>query len=187
MKLSEAISVLSDEKIYCEIDAETRRISVPDAYQILGVESDEDVERVWFKVPKIVGDNIDLSTLTIFVNYENAIGEKDRYYAQDMTVEGDYITFSWLVSRKCAKAKGTIKFIVCAKQSQEDEITNEWNTTVAQAQILEGLEPDEITEETDKDIIMQLLNELDEIKAMGGAGAPSFVIRDNHLIAIYDD
>lgn len=190
MNLEEAIkkaTELSEEKVYCEIDPETREISVPETYRIIGVESDEDVERVWFKCPKIVGDSIDLSTLFIYVNYENASGEKDRYYCDDMSVEGDSIIFSWLISRKCAKTRGTVRFIVCAKKSQDEDITNEWNTTVAEAEVLEGLEPDESFEETQADIINQILKELEEIKAMGGAGAPSFVIRDNHLIAIYDD
>lgn len=61
------------------------------------------------------------------------------------------------------------------KKSIEEDVTNEWNTTVARSQVLEGLEPDESFEETYPDIINQILQELDEIKAMGGAGAPSFM------------
>lgn len=74
----QALDASSQEIQYCEIDPETRQISVPDTYSILGVESDDAVERVYFKCPKIVGDNIDLSQLVIFINYENASGEKDR-------------------------------------------------------------------------------------------------------------
>lgn len=189
--LDDALAVLDtqqEEIQYCTIDPETREITVPDTYKILGVESDEDVERVYFKCPKIVGDNIDLSSLVIFVNYQNASGEKDRYYCDDVSVKGDEITFSWLISRKCAKTPGTIQFIVCAKKSVEEDVTNEWNTTVARSQVLEGLEPDEFFEETYPDIINQILQELDEIKAMGGAGAPSFYVNEKgHLIAKYEE
>lgn len=189
--LDDALAVLDtqqEEIQYCTIDPETREITVPDTYKILGVESDEDVERVYFKCPKIVGDNIDLSSLVIFVNYQNASGEKDRYYCDDVSVKGDEITFSWLISRKCAKTPGTIQFIVCAKKSVEEDVTNEWNTTVARSQVLEGLEPDEFFEETYPDIINQILQELDEIKAMGGAGAPSFYVnKKGHLIAKYEE
>lgn len=190
MNLEEAIKAteLSEETVYCEIDPKTREISVPETYKIIGVESDEDVERVWFKCPKVVGDNIDLSTLFIYVNYENASGEKDRYYCDDMSVEGDSITFSWLISRKCAKTRGTVRFIVCAKKSQEDDITNEWNTTVAESQVLEGLEPGETYTEEEKDIITQLLEKVNTLIAMGGAGASSFYIReDGHLIQVIED
>lgn len=189
--LDDALAVLNtqqEEIQYCTINPETREIIVPDTYKILGVESDEDVERVYFKCPKIVGDNIDLSSLIIFVNYQNASGEKDRYYCDDVSVKGDEITFSWLISRKCAKTPGTIQFIVCAKKSVEEDVTNEWNTTVARSQVLEGLEPDEFFEETYPDIINQILQELDEIKAMGGAGAPSFYVNEKgHLIAKYEE
>lgn len=189
--LDDALAVLDtqqEEIQYCTIDPETREITVPDTYKILGVESDEDVERVYFKCPKIVGDNIDLSSLVIFVNYQNASGEKDRYYCDDVSVKGEEITFSWLISRKCAKTPGTIQFIVCAKKSVEEDVTNEWNTTVARSQVLEGLEPDEFFEETYPDIINQILQELDEIKAMGGAGAPSFYVNEKgHLIAKYEE
>lgn len=191
VNLEEAIKAteLSEKTVYCEIDPETREISVPETYKIIGVESDEDVERVWFKCPNIVGDNIDLSTLFIYVNFENASGEKDRYYCDDMSVDGDYITFSWLISRKCAKSKGTVRFIVCAKKSQDEDVTNEWNTTVAKSEVLEGLEPNESFEETQPDIINQILEEIEKIKAMGGAGASSFYIRksDGHLIQVIND
>ena len=45
----------------CVIDPETRTITVPPEYQILGVENDKRVERILFRCPKIVGDNQDLS------------------------------------------------------------------------------------------------------------------------------
>lgn len=188
--LNDALNALAEstnETQYCMIDPETRQITLPATYNILGVESDEDVERVWFKCPKIVGDNIDLSSLYIFVNFENAVGEVDRYYCEDMRVDGDYIVFSWIISRKCAKAKGKIRFIVCAKKSLEEDVVNEWNTTIATSEILEGLEPEKTYTEEEKDIIMQLINKVNELISMGGAGAPSFYINEQgHLIARYE-
>lgn len=183
----QALDASAQEIQYCEIDPETRQISVPDTYSILGVESDDAVERVYFKCPKIVGDNIDLSQLVIFINYENASGEKDRYYCDDVSVKGDEITFSWLISRKCAKTPGTIQFIVCAKKSVEEDVTNEWNTTIAKSEILKGLEPETSMSEDQQDIVMQLIEKLNTLIEMGGAGAPSFYINDEgHLIAVYN-
>lgn len=183
-----ATAEASSEPVYCEIAPESRVITVPETYQIIGVESDEDVERVLFRCPKIVGDNIDLSTLYLFVNFENASGEKDRYYCDDVEIDGDHITFSWLISRKCAKTKGTVRFIVCAKKSMEEDVVNEWNTTVAEAQVLEGLEPENTYTEEEQDIILQLIEKVNDLIEMGGAGAPSFYVReDGHLIAVYDE
>lgn len=146
-----------DEK--CIIDPDTRTISIPTGYQLLGVESDEKVERLEFQCPKIVGDNIDLSQLQIRINYQNASAQKDQYIVDDVAQAGDNITFSWLLSRKVTQYRGTVQFIVCAVKINDDAtITNEWNTTLAQAQVLQGLEVDtpEPSEEQ-SDVIAQLM------------------------------
>ena len=148
------------EHPYCIIDADSRKITVPDEYKLLGVESDENVERVYFKCPKIVGDGIDLSTLGLRINYQNANSQKDSYPVDDLTVENEFITFSWLLSRKAVAYKGTVKFIVCAVRTGDDGmVSNEWNTTIASAEVLEGLEVDfsSIPDEEGKDLLESLI------------------------------
>lgn len=151
------LSVESPDK--CVIDPESREIVIPETYQILGVESDEKVERIEFECPKIVGDNIDLSKLQIRINYQNANGDKDQYIVEDVETNGDNIEFSWLLSRKVTMYRGTVNFVVCAVKVSGETIQNEWNTTLAISQVLEGLEVDtpEPTEEQ-SDVITQLLN-----------------------------
>lgn len=151
------LSVESPDK--CVIDPESREIVIPETYQILGVESDEKVERIEFECPKIVGDNIDLSKLQIRINYQNANGDKDQYIVEDVETNGDNIEFSWLLSRKVTMYRGTVNFVVCAVKVSGETIRNEWNTTLATSQVLEGLEVDtpEPTEEQ-SDVITQLLN-----------------------------
>lgn len=142
----------------CIIDPETRTISIPTTYQLLGVESDEKVERLYFQCPKIVGDNIDLSQLQIRINYQNAGNEKDQYIVDDVATDGDNITFSWILSRKVTAYMGTVQFIVCAVKVSGSTITNEWNTTLAKAEVLEGLEVDDPTpSEEQSDVIAQLM------------------------------
>ena len=148
------------EHPYCIIDADSRKITVPDEYKLLGVESDENVERVYFKCPKIVGDGIDLSTLGLRINYQNANSQKDSYPVDELTVENEFITFSWLLSRKAVAYKGTVKFIVCAVRTGDDGmVSNEWNTTLASAEVLEGLEVDlsGIPDEEGKDLLEALI------------------------------
>lgn len=67
-----SVEPFAEEMVCCVIDPETRVIDVPAEYQLLGVESDEKVERMYFQCPKIVGDNIDLSKLALRVNFRNA-------------------------------------------------------------------------------------------------------------------
>lgn len=150
------LSVESPDK--CVIDPESREIVIPETYQILGVESDEKVERIEFECPKIVGDNIDLSKLQIRINYQNANGDKDQYIVEDVETNGDNIEFSWLLSRKVTMYRGTVNFVVCAVKVSGETIQNEWNTTLATSQVLEGLEVDtpEPTEEQ-SDVIAQLM------------------------------
>lgn len=146
------------------IDADTRSIYVPESEKFFGVESDQNVERKKFKCPKIVGDNIDLSTLHLYINYQNGNGNKDSYMIQDMAVSGDYITFSWVLSRNVAAYKGTVRFIFCAKKADSSgNLVNEWNTTVAEGEVIEGLEATTTVADNNPDIIEQMLTLLKNV------------------------
>lgn len=149
---------LVEDDEYCTIDPETRVIAIPPEYQLLGVESDEKAERIYFKCPKIVGDNIDLSKLALRVNFRNAGRMVDQYLVDDVAVDGDNITFSWLLSRRVTQYEGDVNFIVCAVRVSGETITNEWNTTLATAQVLEGLEAEMVLPEEETDIVNQLLS-----------------------------
>ena len=148
------------------IDAETRTIELPESERIFGVESDKASERKYFRCQKIVGDNIDLSTLNLFINFKNANNEGDIYHIDDVVVDGDYITFSWLLSKKVtayktdASKNQLLSFIFCAKSGEGPE--NEWNTTIcSDGVVLEGLEPGESIAEDNPDIIQYILERLD--------------------------
>jgi hypothetical protein len=156
------ISVQSNEERIV-IDPITRVINIPEDY-IIGVESDEKSDRMYFQCPKIVGDNVDLSKLRLYVNFENANKERDNYFVDDVTVNEGNILFSWLFSRKVTKYKGDVKFIVCAKKS-EDNLTLEWNTTVAKGLSLEGIEVELSDEEQSiaSDYLIQLEKELSSL------------------------
>lgn len=146
------------------IDADTRSIYVPESEKFFGVESDQNVERKKFKCPKIVGDNIDLSTLHLYINYQNGNGNKDSYMIQDMAVSGEYITFSWVLSRNVVAYKGIVRFIFCAKKADSSgNLVNEWNTTVAEGEVIEGLEATATVADNNPDIIEQMLTLLKNV------------------------
>lgn len=156
--LAAMVEPLPEDDGYCIIDPETRVITIPPEYQLLGVESDEKAERLYFKCPKIVGDDIDLSKLALRVNFRNAGQVVDQYLVDDVAVDGDNITFSWLLSRRVTQYEGDVNFIVCAVRVSGETITNEWNTTLATAQVLEGLEAEMVLPEEETDIVTQLLS-----------------------------
>lgn len=161
MTVEEALAASVAEPVndIFEIDPETRVITVPASEKLFGVANDGNSERKHFRRPKIVGDNIDLSTMHLYINYQNANGQKYPYLVEDVQTDGDYITFSWLISPNVTAYKGQIKYIVCAKNGA----TAEWNTTLAEGTVLEGLEATEEIVEKNPDIIEQILTRLDNV------------------------
>ena len=161
MTLEEALEVSGAEPVndIFEIDPETRVITVPASEKLFGVANDGNTERKHFRCPKVVGDNIDLSTMHLYINYQNANGDKYPYLVEDVQTDGDYITFSWLIGPDVVAYKGQVKFIVCAKG---DGTIPEWNTTLAEGTVLEGLEATDEVVERNPDIITQLLNRMRE-------------------------
>lgn len=165
MSAKEDVNLLSEESDICTIDAKTRTIFVPSTIVVCGVQSDKNAERIKFSCPKIVGDNLDLSKFSVRINFENVssvdfnVSIKDQYICDDVAVDGENVTFSWLIGRNAARYMGTVRFIVCAVKTDSDSnISVEWNTTIAEVPVLEGIEIDQpqIGQE-EKDVINQLL------------------------------
>lgn len=161
MTIDEALAAAVVEPVndIFEIDPETRVITVPASEKLFGVANDGNSERKHFRCPKIVGDNIDLSTMHLYINYQNANGQKYPYLVEDVQTDGDYITFSWLIGPDVVACKGQIKHIVCAKNGA----TAEWNTTLAEGTVLEGLEATNEVVARNPDIIEQILTRLDNV------------------------
>ena len=167
MTLEEAFAAATvddgSETVYCTVDDDTRLVTIPEKYKKLGSESDEKAKRVWFRFPKMVGNNgIDLSAVRVRVNFRNANGDGDIYMVQDLTVDGDYVVFSWELSRKVTAYKGNVGFVVCAvKSSADGTAKNEWNTTLnRECGVLEGLEVTEQITQENPDIIEYILANL---------------------------
>lgn len=125
---------------YLEINADDRSIIIPAEENLLGVENDNKGARKYFICPKIVGDNIDLTKSDVYINVQNASGEKsgkDRYPVQNMTASGDNVTFEWVLERKVTSHKGSVRFAVCVREKGTER---EWHTTFATGNALEGEE-----------------------------------------------
>lgn len=161
MTLEEALAASEAEPVndIFTVNPESRTITVPETEKIFGVFSDGNTERKHFRCPKVVGDGIDLTTLHLYINYQNANGKKYPYLVEDVQADGDYITFSWLISPDVVSYKGTVKFVLCAKKGTELE----WNTTLAEGTVLEGLEATDEVVERNPDIIEQILTRLDNV------------------------
>ena len=161
--IDEIFNAMADEAAeagheYLIIDPETRTITVPESERIFGVTGDELADRKYFMCPRYVGDNLDLAGMFIRVNYRNAGGDEDGYLVEDVTVVGDYVTFSWRLWPKVTEYKGAIEFGVCADLPNTTERRfPDWNTALASGEVLEGLHPyDGTVEEETRDVVTQL-------------------------------
>lgn len=145
------------------LDEKTRRINVHADYKQLGVESDEKSKRVFFEFPRFV-DNVDLEDLDLYINYENAHGEKGIYLIEDKESSSDSVTFSWILSRHVTLYKGTVGYIVCAKKPGEivDTLV-EWNTKIATGEVSQGLEASRFVEIQNHDALEQIWNAIQDL------------------------
>lgn len=161
------------------IDAESRTITVPSSERLFGVTGDMNIERKYFRCPKIVGDNVDLSTHQIFIAYVYTETESGSifpsigvapYHCEDVEVDGEDITFSWKLTGNVFKNPGFILFKMYAKRTETDPNTV-FNTTPAIGTVLATI-PDgteEIVEEH-PDVIAQIFDRLDALESVGGGG-----------------
>ena len=163
----------TDQEEICTIDNDLRTITVPSGLQTVGVESDEDVRRLNFQMPKQYHE-VDLSEFNIRINFMNANNQGDVYAVTDKAISGDNITFSWLVGRNALAYRGNIRFVVCLKKADaEGVVQQEFNTTITQLTVLEGLETTEAVVAENPDVIEQILTRLDELEENGGgSGTP---------------
>lgn len=142
------------------IDNYLRMIQIPSGITNLGVENDDDVLRLEFRMPRYLGD-IDLSTFAVRINYLNAKGEGDIYIVDDLEIVGSNLTFSWLVGPTATKYKGNTKFNVCMKVIDDDAyVQKEYNTTIVTLPVLEGLEVEEGVVEYYSDVLEQWRRQL---------------------------
>lgn len=147
------------------IDDNLRTMQIPSDIVLLGVESDDDVNKIPFQMPKEYS-GYDLSTFEARINYMNANGDGDIYIVQDLAEDGDdpsLMTFTWLVGRNACAYKGLTQFIVCLKKfDDQSNVIQEFNTTVYSLPVLEGLETTEAVVQENQDVIeylIQLVND----------------------------
>lgn len=157
------------------INPETRIIEVPESERLFGVNFDKDVEKKYFKCPKIVGNNIDLSKHKIYVVYQKAnenittlMGEVGKYWCEDVKVDetGDYIEFSWLLSGNVLEEQGFIAFKVVAvyTDTETGELKTRWNTVPSVGLVRFTLSDGEEIAEQYADVISQLLSRMDAVE-----------------------
>lgn len=120
------------------VDPAMRQLLLPSAELILGVEGDEKAECKYFSMPRVVGNNVDVSECSLRVVYTNAAGVDDYFKVEQCIFNDNAVVFCWELSRKVTAAAGQVLFSVCVCKSLGDTIKTEWNTTNAYGKVLPG-------------------------------------------------
>ena len=104
-----------------DIDANTRKIDVPEEFQKNGisVQGDEIAEIIYFKINRFY-DAIDLATKDIYIQWKSAALDGDGNQKEGVSVPWcvdlksapNYIIFGWPISSKITESAGQITFAV---------------------------------------------------------------------------
>lgn len=138
-----------------------RYITVPEPLKRIAVQFDHDVETVTFDCPRY-WDDLDMSTMTVYINYKLPNGDLDAYPAKNINADGDVMHFDWTISNKVTQYKGNLTFLVCVKKTGADGAeVNHWNSELCtDMYISEGMECEEQTQLEYSDLITQLLERM---------------------------
>jgi hypothetical protein len=137
------------------VNPSTRQFNIPGADLVFGVEDDSGSVVKEFQCSRYVGNNLDLASAFIRMNYRNANGEIDSYLVKGVTVDGENIVFGWELSPKVTMYKGNVSFVMCVVGP---DTKVKWHTTLGRGQVLEGLEPDSaMVEEGTADVVAALI------------------------------
>ena len=156
-----------DEPLF-EIDANTRKITVPAEFRANGVSVQRDhlAEVIYFRIARFF-DYTDLSTCEIVINWKMGAneGKTTRFiqFNEPFTVdevETNGIIFGWPINNIVTEKSGQLTFAVEFFKKEGDEIIYRFNTLPTTVNIKDGLVIDEeaTVYELDNDIIRTLIN-----------------------------
>lgn len=137
-------TILPLDEDYFEIDANSRKITVPQSFRTNGiaVKGDQVAEIVYFRIARYF-DFTDLDTTTIFIQWETSDGHKDvsGIWVKDIESDPNYLIFGWPLDTEITKTPGPIKFSVrFIQRNDDDEIVYSFSTLEAQATINPALD-----------------------------------------------
>lgn len=163
------------------VDVENRKLIIPSTLEHIGVESDEDVFKVPFILPRYYGSIDFADAFEINVNITNAGGQPDVYTVEDAEISDDAISFSWLVGRYAAAYPGEVTISLCLKKYEEDDRSltdKEFNTEPEKLYVKKGHETSKAFVEKNPEVITKLCDIIN--------GLTERVIRLERLVGLGD-
>lgn len=178
-----------DEETF-DIDANTRKITIPNSFKNgVGVQGDQAAEIIYFKIDRYF-DATDLNTQSIYIEWENAEGEKglSKEYVRDIESDPDHIIFGWPLVSQITEKAGTIKFAVRFYTLQKNpntgnnEVVYSFATQPANIMINNTLNfnlTDNSVQKLEDDVISMIVNRFTNSAIDDNSGeieAPKFIV-----------
>lgn len=146
-----------------EIVPNTRKITVPPMYKVIGTVGDHLSEQLTFRCPKLVDGHDVAGCARHYITWKNANQEVGHDELNIANSDDEYIYFKWLVRDGLTAAKGLVSFSIHFEDLDANGLTiYRWSTTAC----------------TECEI-------LDSINAVLGAYEAIYVVGDTLVIADY--
>jgi hypothetical protein len=148
-------------EINFRIDKNLRTVAVPTKGRVAGVRLDRDVNKVIFSVQRHYC-GLDLSELSIRINYKNANGTVNYATVTERMVSENEVKFAWLLTYDVTQYKGNVQFSANLFLTEHGgTILKDFHSTIAEMRVLDGQDANEhIDPEDTTDILTHLEDEL---------------------------
>lgn len=179
---------------YFEINANTRTVTIPEAFAKNGVSVAGDLiaEILYFKVNRYFDmDDFGSEKKNIFIEWTNANGRTglSKAYTVDVESEPGYVIFGWPIDAAITEAQGKVQFSVRIYQMDENKtLEYSWATIPSTVEIKNSLNFDisallaendaEIIRRNDELILNRLTNSIVADSGEAEAVAPIFYDRE---------
>lgn len=149
MAIDPKYTILPLDEDYFEIDANSRKITVPEAFRKNGiaVKGDQVAEILYFRINRYF-DFTDLDTTTIVIQWETADQTNvSGIWVKDIESDPDYLIFGWPLDDQITQTPGLVRFSVRFVQwdDKKEKIIYSLSTLEAQAMINNALDLSDLT------------------------------------------
>lgn len=108
-------------------------ITIPEELKKLGIEGEHNIETLTWDCPRY-WDEHDLSTMTIYINFELANGTPGTTICKNIVVDEtdeSMIHFDWVIDGAALEQAGKVKIAACAEVTDEEgTILHSWSTEI---------------------------------------------------------
>lgn len=134
-------SGIRDDGALFQIIPTTRKIAVPASNKIIGTVGDHNSEEITFQCPKTIDGHEVMDCTEHYIIYKNADGVSNRIDLTDITLDGDNIFLTWVITSGVTASAGDITFAVYfVDRDNLGKVIYRWGTTICnECMVLESV------------------------------------------------